>query len=200
MGDPFGCPTSFQWNGNSIVDYVVTTQSLFTQIITFKVGEYKPWISDHAALHYYFRIKMPSCERTDTSKLEKKAENTWHWDHDSSNKFGSCLKSKEISEKLTTISDTTNPEIMVTELTSTLHLAAKQCGLKMKRAPSTKQQQHAPWFDRDCAHLKSKMKKMAKNVKQYPQINKYKEVLYTTKKQFKNTVINPLNPGHFQLN
>ena len=33
------------------------------------------------------------------------------------------------------------------------------------------------------------MKKLAKNVKQYPQINKYKEELYITKKQFKKTVI-----------
>ena len=117
------------------------------------------------------------------------AKDTWIWDDDSNNKFGSCLKGDEISGKLTKISECINPDIMITELTSTLHLVAKKCGLKMKRTSSIKHHKNAPWFDRECVHLKIKMKELAKNVKQYPQINKYKEELYITKKQFKKTVI-----------
>ena len=67
-GDPFGAPTSFQWNGNSVIDYAISSQTLFSQIITFKVGAYKPWISDHCPLNYFFRIKNPHHIPSETFK------------------------------------------------------------------------------------------------------------------------------------
>ena len=132
---------------------------------------------------------MPSYERTDTPKSKNKAKDTWIWDDDSNNKFGSCLKGNEISGKVTKISECINPDIMITELTSTLHLVAKTCGLKMKRTSSIKHHKNDPWFDRECVHLKTKMKELAKNVKQYPQTTNIRKNFTLTKKQFKKVLL-----------
>ena len=79
VGDPFGSPTLFQRNVNNIVNYMITTQSLFAQIITFKVGEYKPCISDTSALHYFLRIKMPLCDHmSGLTKSKNTVNDTCH--------------------------------------------------------------------------------------------------------------------------
>ena len=45
-GDPFGNFTCFKWNGNSVVDYVISSDSIFDQISTLKIGNYMPLLSD----------------------------------------------------------------------------------------------------------------------------------------------------------
>ena len=57
LGDMFGNVTSYQWNGCSIVDYAITSLSLFHKTLTFEIGKYQPWISDHCPLHYCLQIK-----------------------------------------------------------------------------------------------------------------------------------------------
>ena len=39
-GDIFGNYTSHQWNGSSVVDYVITTYTNYDKILNFSVGEY----------------------------------------------------------------------------------------------------------------------------------------------------------------
>ena len=75
-GDPFGAPTSFQWNGNSVIDYAISSQTLFPQIVTFKIGNYKPWISDHCPLHYFFQIKNPIHTSSETFKSKNITKNS----------------------------------------------------------------------------------------------------------------------------
>ena len=40
------------WNGSSVADYVVVSQSIYDNIEYFKVREYIPWLSDHSAVSY----------------------------------------------------------------------------------------------------------------------------------------------------
>ena len=51
-GDIFGKYTSIQWNGSSVVDYVMTSLTSFYKITDFKVGKFYPWFSDHCPLLY----------------------------------------------------------------------------------------------------------------------------------------------------
>ena len=55
-GDPFGKYTCFTWNGNSVVDYLLTSDSLFPQISSLEVGEFLPWFSDHCPLHFTLEV------------------------------------------------------------------------------------------------------------------------------------------------
>ena len=51
-GDLFGNYTCIKWNGNSVVDYLLTSAPLFQQISCFKVGDFLPWLSDHCPIHF----------------------------------------------------------------------------------------------------------------------------------------------------
>ena len=55
VGDLYGAYTSFQWNGSSVVDYVLASNSIYSSVSYFKVGNYIPWLSDHCALRYRAR-------------------------------------------------------------------------------------------------------------------------------------------------
>ena len=59
-GDPFGKYTCFNWNGSSVVDYLLTSDSLFPQVSSFKVGEFLPWLSDHCPL--YSTLELHKCK------------------------------------------------------------------------------------------------------------------------------------------
>ena len=186
VGDQFGNFTSFQWNGNSLIDYVISSQSLFHQILTFKVGEYKPWISDHCALHYILQTKTilnsipEKCNLINTAKA-------WFWDTNSNEKFDTYLNSTEISERLTNISNINNPNTMAAEITKTLDIVASKCGIKRKQ-PSKNRQNNPPWYDNDCHSIKLKVKQTAKLVRRQPYQNNLKETLFALKKQLKNKI------------
>ena len=48
--DLFGKYTSFQYNGNSVVDYFIVSEDLIEGVIYFHVHEHLPHLSDHAKL------------------------------------------------------------------------------------------------------------------------------------------------------
>ena len=52
IGDPFGNYTCLKWNGNSVVDYLLTSKGIFDQVPTFKVETFHPMLSDHCPLFY----------------------------------------------------------------------------------------------------------------------------------------------------
>ena len=64
VGDIFGNYTSFQWNGSSVVDYLITSAATIDRISYFKVGKCFPWFSDHCSLFYtmLLQINIPKCE------------------------------------------------------------------------------------------------------------------------------------------
>ena len=45
-GDLFGGYTSFQWNGNNVVNCVLMTHALYNRVMYFKVWDYIPWLSN----------------------------------------------------------------------------------------------------------------------------------------------------------
>ena len=159
MSDQFGNFTTFQWNGNSLIDYVISSQSLFDKILTLRVEEYKPWISDHCALHYLLQTKtilnpMPEkCNLTNSIKA-------WFWDTNSNEKFITYINSQEMSDRLTNISNTNNPNTMATEITNTLNIVASKCGMKRKQQTSKYYQNNPPCYDKACFGIKLKVKNL----------------------------------------
>ena len=74
-GDLFGKITSFQWNGNSAIDYVITEHEYFDKIAWLQVGNYLPWISDHCAVHFQIVLRnMTECTNSPTPPNKNKYE------------------------------------------------------------------------------------------------------------------------------
>ena len=50
FGDTQGMFTSYKYNGNSVVDYMITSESLLSQVLYFNVSLNKPRLSDHSKI------------------------------------------------------------------------------------------------------------------------------------------------------
>ena len=59
--------TSYKYNGNSVVDYMIASQNLLTQILYFNDGFNIPRLSDHSKLSC--RIMANCCSEPGTEKL-----------------------------------------------------------------------------------------------------------------------------------
>ena len=59
IGDIFGRVTSIQWNGTSVVDYVLTPASTLDKIQYLKVGKFIPWLSDHCPISFRISSNNP---------------------------------------------------------------------------------------------------------------------------------------------
>ena len=65
-GDLMGNFTSFQSGGNSVIDYVIVSNSLFYNVLTFSVVDFKPWLSDHCSIHYTLDVGQIGEENRDS--------------------------------------------------------------------------------------------------------------------------------------
>ena len=102
-GDIFGKLTSFQWNGSSVADYVVVSQSIYDNIEYFKVREYIPWLSDHSAVSYKLSTTTGRYVPGGINDFGEVYESIF-WDKNSRGKFLDGLKKceNEINELLNT--------------------------------------------------------------------------------------------------
>ena len=92
----------FVWNGCSVVDYVLASNSIYPSISYLKIGNFIPWLSDHCALRY----TLDSCLENDSFE-QKKPKHSFEklfWNEDSPRKFISILglHEREIDEILNT--------------------------------------------------------------------------------------------------
>ena len=94
IGDPFGNYTCLKWNGNSVVDYLLTSKSIFDQVPTFKVGTFHPILSDHFPLVYNLEVPH-NLDEIKKESLLNKAPRNFFWSDSETAKFLSSLKSDD---------------------------------------------------------------------------------------------------------
>ena len=189
VGDPFGKYTCFQWNGNSVVDYLITSASIFGKVSTLKVGDFIPWLSDHCPLLFMLEIQ----KSTDVPKGKlptKEAPKQYMWKEGDSERFTEALSTPEFDEILTEIlnANPANPNSIVNPLTEALLKAAEKAGVKRKTHVRSISSTDPPWFDFTCKQIKSAIKSVAKNVRRDPKNQDLKNELGKLKKQLKKTV------------
>ena len=176
IGDLFGKFTSLQWNGNSVVDYVLASQSIYSSITYFKIGDFIPWLSDHCAT----RFKLLSC-MVPQAKNENPGEKleSLFWDAESPEKFTSILREheQEISEMLNA------PNANVLNKFQNLIKSIVEEGNFKRR--SKKKSNDAPWFDNDCKKAKEEILIAGKNIKVTPTDPSLRKILTEKKKEFR---------------
>ena len=90
IGDLFGKFTSLQWNGNSVVDYVLVSKSIYSSITYFQIGNFIPWLSDHCATRFKIRSCMTRKTQPDEENPGERIDSLF-WNADSPGKFTSIL-------------------------------------------------------------------------------------------------------------
>ena len=132
-GDPLGKITSYQWNGKSVVDYAISYSDIFTDITSFKVGNYSPWISDHCPLFFVIHKRGNYDLKEKGSQFEKAPDHFYFRDVDKET-FLNTLKSPEFTSKiqefLSHSTDNMNPQKLVLNITNTLLNACTSAGIK----------------------------------------------------------------------
>ena len=187
-GDIFGDFTSFQWNGNGIVDYLITSQNLYSSVLSLQVGSFMPWISDHCPLHYTFQTACTNIPDIDNNSDLYPLENKFYWDKEATNKFVEGLKSEQGKNRITNILNITDANIMVSELNDALKSVAINSKIKVSKNRVRKNFSDSPWYDSECSNAKKDIIKLAKQIKKDPFNNSIKETLYRLKKSYKKIV------------
>ena len=181
IGDLFGNFTSFQWNGNSVVDYVLVDQSIFSSISFFKVGNFIPWLSDHCPIRFRLESYMDRTRKSEEA-LDREQLDSLFWDNDSPGKFLTILETheQEIGEILT------SSNINILENFQNIIKTVIEEGRfkKRKKKPSN----DAIWFDMDCKKAKEEVTTAGKKVQSTPNDPSLREILADKKKIFRKLV------------
>ena len=204
-GDLFGKITSFQWNGQSVVDYALTSNELFPHISYFKVGEYIPWISDHCSLSFKVNIKTPYIKPI-TENLNNVPDRFYFRTNDKT-KLLQGLKSIEVTAKLDTLGtrDEINADYLASEITSILIDTTKKSNIKPKKVGS--RSSNEPWFDNDCVKLKNSLRKKCRKLKEksdnhtlrseiFKDNKKLKHLIKKNKFEYKREILNKMKLNH----
>ena len=64
-GDLFGKYTSFNWNGRAVVDFGLVPVDSIDAVVSFTVGNYAPFISDHCPI--FFDLKTSKKKVTEVN-------------------------------------------------------------------------------------------------------------------------------------
>ena len=184
-GDHIGNFTSFQPGGNSVIDYAVVSQSLFQNVLTFNVGEFYPWISDHCAIHLNIDIKENLDDETLDASSTTPVPTTWHWDDESAEKLENFLKGNEAKDLIDQISRSSDGEKMACDISSLLTYAADSCELKRRKQGPKMKHGNSPWFDKECIDLKNSIREIGNKVQRDPYNVESREKLYFLKREYK---------------
>ena len=182
-GDIFGNFTSYQWNGNSVVDYALSTYNLYDQIENFTIGSFMPWISDHCPVHFKIKIFLKNEVPSTNPRIHKyEIYNSFHWDENSPNKFKFGLENctNEL-EQIMNIPDYDVQKIS-TLFSKMIYKITKTENIRKRQKPSKVNQK---WFDKDCIDAKEKLRRMGKWVKREPNNKKNRDNLNIQKRAFK---------------
>jgi hypothetical protein len=179
VGDPFGDFTSFQAKGSSVVDYLITSNSLISEIATFSVGDFIPWLSDHCPIVYDLEINE-ELDKSDPKHPLKPAPKQYVWSESGIEKFKEELQKPENKDKLQNAFslDYIDPSKVVDYLTDLLILISK----------SQQKSNDPPWFDEECVKLKNEIKALGKKRKCLPKCETTRIKLNKAKKFLKNVV------------
>ena len=188
LGDIFGQYTSHQWNGSSVVDYVITSTNDINNILSFYVGDFVPWLSDHCPLFTNIAINAQNSTEKHVEHMLNETEPGYFWKENSKEKFEAKLLSNAIKNKVEHLlnHDETEPTELAKEIKNILLNIATNC--KLKRTKSKLKNKTRPWFDKECLDTKKQIGKLGKSLRQNPQNIEIRNELFYKKKALKHLV------------
>ena len=187
-GDMYGAYTSIQWNGNSLIDYVISSREIFESIPTMRVGQFIPWISDHCAVHFqistFMEKQMKKTKKIHTSKQLE----FFYWGNDSSEKFMEALRENENELDELNNLNITNTAKIISKFTEIIQNISQKAGLKRKGVKNRRNRNDPSWFDKECRAAKNNLRCQGNIVKRQPNCTDQKLKLFEQKRNFKKLI------------
>ena len=193
IGDFQGKKTCFQYNGSSMVDYIIVNINLFKEIKYLKVEELKPHLSDHCAVTYMLHCNetTTTVPKTPATKIKTFPHKNLIWNNDAESNLKEILQSTTVQQHLNNIvenyDDSYSTSKMTEDFTEVLINASRKAGIKYqtsgKKQNNSKQNQ--AWFDKECIAEKHKLIAAGKKLTKDPKITEIRNKFFLKKKQFK---------------
>ena len=195
IGDLNGKMTCHQWNGSSVVDYMLTSNEICNNITSFKVGDFLPWISDHCSITATITSTWVKALHKETLSNMKELKPKYKWEDDSKKRFVEALSHSEIAlrmegllnENLSTNKMYTNIEDIILETARTSKIEV------MKTKRSNHHKNNAPWYDKECQTVRRQVNELAKNLRKDTSRSGLREKIYCLKKHMKALIKNKKN-------
>ena len=183
LGDPYGNFTCFKWNGNSVVDYLLSSESIFKKVSSFKVGDLLPSLSDHSPIIFTLEIHT-FFKKSNVDPPTRNAPKQYLWHARDTERFLEALKLPENDKNVLTL-DYANPNNAVDQLTKILLKTADDARIKTKKHSKNNFGKDPPWFDAPCSEIKRKIREMGTKIKRDPNNSNLKSKLSTLKRELK---------------
>ena len=189
-GDLFGKYTSLNWNGRAVVDFGVAPVDWFDAIVSFTVGNYAPFISDHCPI--FFELKSTRKKVSEVDANLKESPVVFKISDEDLVKLKETIQSPEIADKLIDMSNTTNePQALASGITNTLLEACSLAELRPKKIKFNTTDK--PWFDKECQTLKNGIKKKCKKLRANKSDFSLQQQISAKNKDLKNLVLKKKN-------
>ncbi len=182
IGDLTGRFTCFKTTGQSVVDYHISSKSLFQNVQFFKVENFTEW-SDHCPVQSCLKINCCVQTGVDNTKLSPSPA-SYIWDDDSKQRYILSLRYHEntLKDFVNKRYEQTESEMAVKDFTNILHNIAKP-SLK-RRYVKVRRRKPTPGFDSSCQEVKDHLSYIKVLVERYPQNRDIKKSFYQTRKIF----------------
>ena len=199
LGDLNGQTSCYKYNGSSVVDYGISSKSIYNDIIYYCI--HKPnHLSDHAPMtlclgtrgqHGSTDNANKGGEGNDTNNRTSHTPPGFRWTNESPQKFEAAFGLPCIKNRLQALlnQNLLNKDIsansLCTELADILIQAAKH-SLKHRKTQPTTSRKSAPWFNGNLHTKKSDVIRIGKELHKSPKNNHLLQQFSLVKKCYKN--------------
>ena len=166
-GDYCGNLTCHNYNGSSVVDYGIVSESLLNQVVFFSVHKFLPLFSDHCQISVMIKVY---CKLNVINENLQPTPKRYRWGDDSPNLYQEALSSNNIQEKIKYIMDNKyeNNDSLVDDLNSVLCEAADIALIKSSKCKKNKTIKHKPkWQDKSLFVMKKDLEQKQKLFHKY---------------------------------
>jgi hypothetical protein len=181
-----------QWNGSSVVDYVITQASNLRRVMELKVGKFSPCLSDHCPLQYKLKLNMNKMVTKENKVDMRELPPRCKWNMATKSTFSEALKTEKVQQMFEKLEhEDLSPEDGISEISSLL-LDCANCNPSAavgndNSTAKLKNSNDKPWFDKECNTTKKKINTIAMQLKRDPANVNLRKSLFT-KRTYKNMI------------
>ena len=189
-GDRLGNYTYFNYEGASVVDYIIMEETIYEKILNFKV--LPPTIdSKHSPTVATFK-----CNTTLQKKKEKllNPPKTYKWESQNFPLFKILINSQESQIKIKALcnnldinKNNSNFQYVIGSFTKFMTECADKT-LKRKKRPIKNKRHSKPWYNETCKTLKKQFEQLAKLIQKFPKDPHTLGQCNKIKKKYKHTI------------
>ena len=195
LGDRKGQKTCFQYNGSSLIDYVICSNNIFKDINYLKPADLLPHLSNHCHVSYGLKIRpiAKNLPKTKAKLLEEKCV----WTADAEYKVSQITQSQKFTTILDTFCKINLRDDSVDSCVETLNHMINdvlRCANVLKPIKSTEGdiEQKNPnkdfeWFDQECKTEKENLACIGRQACKFPHNKDILSLLACKKRSFRKT-------------